>query len=66
VHSCSLDEVTVYKVLVELYQGYGSGKWLNCCGSGSNLKKEAGSIFHKTWKDVEAEAVKFLWKQKHL
>jgi len=38
--------------------GSGSWKWLNFCGSGSTLKKEAGSesIFHKTWdRDVEAE-----------
>jgi len=38
------------------------------CGSGSTLKKEAGSrgklgsIFYKTW-GRDMEAVKFLWKQ---
>jgi len=27
----------------------------------------SGSIFHKTWgRDVEAEAIKFLWKRKRI
>jgi len=43
---------TTIQFNLDVNQGYGSGSWkrkleavrrLNCCGSGSTLKKEAGS-----------------------
>jgi len=51
-------------------QGCGSGSWkrLNFCGSGSALKKEAGSrrFFMKHGAGMrKLEAVKFFWKRKY-